>query len=483
MITRTRALPAVVGCAVAATSVLAEPHRLVIREGDPVTAGGPAVLAISSTATNNVGGFGVALTTAGPISHLLTTPSAGLTTPAPLTLVRSEGTLGPLTTTAFEGEFGLSDSGSLAYGVTANDGAFTGLDGAVLDDTVLAMERGAAGAFPGQFWVFNSRIRMTASGEPYWKAGVGNSAGGTTVNRAVVRGNPPVKVFAGNDLLPNMPGILDATPSNTLFRYRFSASATHYIAQDNIDGASSATDNVMILDGEGMLLDGQLVRDGSPVPVAVGGRNGENWANFQEHFINDAGTYYLLGDTSDATTLDHYILANGMMRMREGDTVDGVLLNGAIDEAHMNESADLAVTWASGTQEIVLLNRRVIWREGDLIDLDRNGTPLPNYASINPGGTGGIAVSNRIGGLVRVYLVIDVDVNATTSTTDDVDTLIEIAVCLPDINRSGSVTVQDIFDFLTLYFANDLGADYNNSFSVTVQDIFDFLAGYFAGCV
>ncbi|MCC6320333.1 MAG: hypothetical protein IT438_02725 [Phycisphaerales bacterium] len=54
--------------------------------------------------------------------------------------------------------------------------------------------------------------------------------------------------------------------------------------------------------------------------------------------------------------------------------------------------------------------------------------------------------------------------------------------CLADFNNSGSVTVQDIFDFLSAYFMNDLSADLNNSNSVTVQDIFDFLALYFAGC-
>ncbi len=54
--------------------------------------------------------------------------------------------------------------------------------------------------------------------------------------------------------------------------------------------------------------------------------------------------------------------------------------------------------------------------------------------------------------------------------------------CPADFNNSGSVTVQDIFDFLAAYFAGDPSADFNNSGSVTVQDIFDFLAAYFAGC-
>ncbi len=56
-----------------------------------------------------------------------------------------------------------------------------------------------------------------------------------------------------------------------------------------------------------------------------------------------------------------------------------------------------------------------------------------------------------------------------------------VVLCPPDVNSDGNVTVQDIFDFLGFYFANNLTADYNGSGSLTVQDIFDFLTGYFAG--
>ena len=55
-------------------------------------------------------------------------------------------------------------------------------------------------------------------------------------------------------------------------------------------------------------------------------------------------------------------------------------------------------------------------------------------------------------------------------------------ICPADFNGSGTVTVQDIFDFLAAYFSVEPAADFNQSSSVTVQDIFDFLAAYFAGC-
>ena len=54
--------------------------------------------------------------------------------------------------------------------------------------------------------------------------------------------------------------------------------------------------------------------------------------------------------------------------------------------------------------------------------------------------------------------------------------------CRADWNSSGSVTVQDIFDFLSAWFANAPTADFNGNGAITVQDIFDFLAAWFAGC-
>ncbi len=54
--------------------------------------------------------------------------------------------------------------------------------------------------------------------------------------------------------------------------------------------------------------------------------------------------------------------------------------------------------------------------------------------------------------------------------------------CNADIDQSGQLSVQDIFDFLAAYFAGSSNADFNDSGALTLQDLFDFLAAYFAGC-
>ena len=54
--------------------------------------------------------------------------------------------------------------------------------------------------------------------------------------------------------------------------------------------------------------------------------------------------------------------------------------------------------------------------------------------------------------------------------------------CPADFNGAGGVSVQDIFDFLSAWFANLPTADFNGVGGVSVQDIFDFLAAWFTPC-
>ena len=54
--------------------------------------------------------------------------------------------------------------------------------------------------------------------------------------------------------------------------------------------------------------------------------------------------------------------------------------------------------------------------------------------------------------------------------------------CPADFNTSGTLNVQDIFDFLAGWFAASPAADFNHVSGLTVQDIFDFLAAWFTGC-
>ncbi len=54
--------------------------------------------------------------------------------------------------------------------------------------------------------------------------------------------------------------------------------------------------------------------------------------------------------------------------------------------------------------------------------------------------------------------------------------------CRGDYNNSGSVTVQDLFDFIAGYFDLENNADMDASGTWTPQDLFDFLSAWFVGC-
>jgi len=102
-------------------------------------------------------------------------------------------------------------------------------------------------------------------------------------------------------------------------------------------------------------------------------------------------------------------------------------------------------------------------------------------------GTGTLAISGSAATLT-------IPINATFMTTlaglpatiTVTGTLVSTATlppaCPADFNGEGGLSVQDIFDFLAAYFANDPLANFNGVGGITVQDIFDFLAAYFAGC-
>lgn len=54
--------------------------------------------------------------------------------------------------------------------------------------------------------------------------------------------------------------------------------------------------------------------------------------------------------------------------------------------------------------------------------------------------------------------------------------------CLADFDGAGGVQVNDLFAFLTAWFAGNPAADMNQNGGNDVPDIFQFLSLWFAGC-
>ncbi len=86
-----------------------------------------------------------------------------------------------------------------------------------------------------------------------------------------------------------------------------------------------------------------------------------------------------------------------------------------------------------------------------------------------------------------INLILSITINSSTATSNNTANLAATGTkiaCRCDTNANGTLEVQDIFDFLSLWFANSPQGDFNGG-GLSVQDIFDFLSCWFSrplGC-
>jgi len=126
-------------------------------------------------------------------------------------------------------------------------------------------------------------------------------------------------------------------------------------------------------------------------------------------------------------------------------------------------------------------------------------TGAPLSLSIAVTGTGPIAYQWRqnnaaISGQTSATLNIPITQAASAGTYDCLvsnacntiissPTLVTLNCCRADFNGTGGITIQDLFDYLTAWFAQTPSADFNGIGGITLQDLFDFLAAWFARCL
>jgi len=404
--------------------------------------GGPAghtVEFLNNTAVNHVGGYAVTVSSTDgmtDLSHVWGSPIAGAGT-----VLRTEGTFGDLEQSSFESFYGISNAGQVAYSATCTDTSTmtTGLDSVWLDDTVVAIEEAAVASLAGQFWSFASRPGVTADGVPYWVGGITDTSGGGTQNRGLFLGDGATVLLIGGDAVPGLPALL--SDANTVsFDYRFSAFATAYMAEAQMTGVSSTADNVVVQSGSGLMLGGGLVREGDPVPGAIGGLVGENWDNFDFTGITENGDWFFSGDTDGDTATDEIVVVNGSIAHREGDVLDGETLSGSIEGAYMNENGDLCFIWdiQDNALEALYFNGSLLLADGDSVDLDGDGVVEPGSVISSFTGISTLTMTDRNDqGDVCIYFTADVDTAGTASTLDDTEGFFELTVAagtrLPEI--------------------------------------------------
>ena len=388
-----------------------------VRESDSSL--GQTITAINNSAVNHTGGYAFSLTFDGSTSAIVGNNSNG--SPS---VLRTEATIGDQMQTSFEGFFGISDAGQLAYspGVTNTTTNQSGIDAVWVDDSPVLSELDPVIASNGSFSSFNSRPAITSSGIPYWVGGVTDTAGGSTNDRGLF--------FDGNILLQGGDdiGVGDSLTvgSGVDFDVRFSQFGNRYILPVDVD-SSNANDLVVVVDGSVLSLGGDIVREGTTVPIPVGGDGGERWDEIDFVAINEAGEVFLTGETDGTTNSNEFVLAGGSIVLREGDLVGGLPSTGGIagvtsgiEGGDMNEQGDWSVIWdvddpVLGNAEVLILGGELIAKEGDAVDWDNDGIVDDNAVIDSFTGISSLTIGDRnADGGISVFFTADVDVDGVT---------------------------------------------------------------------
>jgi len=451
-----------------------------LREGELVD--GNAVT-LNNVAVNGIGGYAIGLTAAG-LSQMW-----GNATGGPANVLRTEGTFGALVQTSFESFYGFANSGSLGYSASGTGGPVGNFDSVWVDDTPIAVQGDPAVNLPGQFWTFGSRPTMTNGGEIWWVGGYTNVPGGSTQQRGLFRGDQAIPVLVTGDVVGGIADTVNAGTAVT-FGFRVSSLGTNWMGIAVVTGPT-ATDNVIVMNGNAVTAGGNVVREGTVVPVAAGGDGVEAYGPFATLAVNESGNWLLAGDTNAVTTADHYLMLNGEIILREGQTVSGFPLTGAFDWADMNDQGDWVVSWNvndGGTREALIFNGQLILRETEPVDFDGDGLPDPNITITDlTTGIDNMYMTDRFGnGEVDIYFTADTRDLVTQPNPPAIEVFYRMSVfarCSGDFDNNDVVAVPDIFAFLSAWFAQTYTADFNRDGTISVPDIFAFLSAWFSPCV
>lgn len=396
-----------------ATSSLGGPisAEIVVKDGDPV--GPSTVTTLNAPFTNGLGypGFYGALADGQGFIWCGTGPVFLSGDALPLVLVGGESTMG------------ISDSCWFAYSpsVGGNDAIYTNYG-------VLIQKGDSLPMLPGRYSSFNSRPTMLPDGTCWWMGGSTTTPTGSTSNRHFFKASDPSDsssievIFSGGDMVDGK--TISSTSSH--FPYWVSDNGLHHI-------------HILIMDAnsENIYLDGGLVaEEGDPTG------QGDNWEGFDAVGVNNSGNYVFMGDTDGLTSKDAFIAYNGEIKVREGDTIDGITLPVGITARWGSIDNDDYVAFAVGISADEYLfygygphlgMAKKVLRTGDSIDV--NNDLVGDYTVTDFNGSG--AIGPNLDLATDGYVHIEVDLIPVGGGTE-VEAILRLPVTpLASVDRGG----------------------------------------------
>ena len=248
------------------------------------------------------------------------------------------------------------------------------------DGTPLAVQGQPVAALPGRVHggAFGS-LALLEGGAPAFA--VTTDAAGAP-GWAVLAGDALQPLLTESSMPAGAPGPLSAAPWH-LPRAAVSARGSHHLVAVVLatgGGVDETNDELLVLDGAALLLGGGLVREGEPVPAAVGGQPGERWAAFRSLAVDESGAPFFAAELTSPAGSRRAIVDGGAIRWRTGDVVDGVTLAGDIVSAVRSEAGHVAHAWNAGggpAGAVVLVDDRALLAPGVAVDWDGDGAAEP----------------------------------------------------------------------------------------------------------
>ncbi len=313
----------------------------------------------------------------------------------------------PLVLTGGESTMGVSNTGGFIYSpsVDGNDAVYT-------HGGVLLKKTDPIPSLPGLYSSFNSRPIMMPDGSAYWIGGTATTPNGSTSNRHLFKAGDPTnpnsitRILGGGDVIEGK--TVKTSASN--FDYWLSDDGMHHI---HILDMNVAANEHVYVDG------GFVAQEGNPTG------QGDNWSTFDTPSININGNYVFSGDTDGAIATDEYLAYNSTIALREGDTVDGVILgSGGVRAASINNLDQVAFIWGPSSGALGetlflgdgsnLATAARLLAVGDEIDVDGDGIGDWAVADFNASTAIGPGLSLAEDGLVYV----EVDLTAVGGGTE-----------------------------------------------------------------
>ncbi|MEM7248432.1 MAG: hypothetical protein AAF533_24070 [Acidobacteriota bacterium] len=286
--------------------------------------------------------------------------------------------------TGGESTMGIGNGGEFIYSPSINGG-----DGVWGELGLVLVENTPAPGFPaGVVTTFHSRPQMIDDGTAYWVAGFNETGGMSTEGRVLYRSRgagPPEVVIRSDDLVDGLPV---ARTSGVSFDYDVSGDGAHRISILLLD---DGTPNLEVVEVGGTT----VAREGQPTGA------GDFWENFDDVSINASGDYLFSGDTDGVTDTDEFLAYDAVIALREGDTVDGVVLDpgSTVQALSLNDLGQAVFTWRVGAVEHLFFAAdasdlgasTVLLTVGDEVDSDGDGvadilvTDLTASGTVGPG--------------------------------------------------------------------------------------------------